>query len=409
MSNLARPTIKTLSKMAIVALTLSGCSSLTAVQNTEPVAQGRSYQSQYRSDDSGQFSSASAALEKSAEKCAFDNGAANSSAVASVRGDVEELSAGDLLQVSVNGDDTFTGKYKISQDGTLKMPYMVPISMQGRSVQTVESDIRRALVTGSIYVRPPQVSVRVMDFAAARVFVAGAVFEPGTVTVGSVAGSDIDKLREEALGGFAKTRRLSRALQLAGGVRPDADLSRIVVRRNGRSMTVDVRPAMIGHTFSDLTLQEDDRIEVPSRGCFQQALMIPSPLTAPSVKVFMSNLTQPASANAASGINKDTTEMRYGTRFIQAVVAMNCMGGAKFTNADRSAVLFSRNPITGQSIVIERRIEDLVRRADRDDFNPYILPGDALACYDSGTTNVFEIVKVFSVAASSATLFMRLP
>jgi polysaccharide export outer membrane protein len=49
------------------------------------------------------------------------------------------------------------------------------------------------------------------------------------------------------------------------------------------------------------------------------------------------------------------------------------------------------------SVVIERDIEDLLRRADRDDFDPYLLPGDALACYDSTITNIAEIGRLISV------------
>ena len=44
--------------------------------------------------------------------------------------------------------------------------------------------------------------------------------------------------------------------------------------------------------------------------------------------------------------------------------------------------------------VIERDIEDLVRRADRDDYDPYLLPGDSLACYDSTITNIGEVGRV---------------
>jgi hypothetical protein len=118
----------------------------------------------------------------------------------------------------------------------------------------------------------------------------------------------------------------------------------------------------------------------------------------------MSNLTQPASSNSISAINKDSQEMRYGVRFMQAMVGMNCVGGARWTNADRSVVLMTHNPITGASIVVSRRVEDLVARADRDRFNPFLLPGDALACYDSRQTNVLEIANAFGTIVSNAIL-----
>jgi hypothetical protein len=143
---------------------------------------------------------------------------------------------------------------------------------------------------------------------------------------------------------------------------------------------------------------------VPSRGCFQAALMAPGPIMPPGVSVHMSNLTQPARANGPSGVGRDVREMRYGARFLQAVFSMNCVGGAKATNADRYAVLFSRNPVTGRSVVIERRVEDLLRRADRDGLDPYLLPGDAVACYDSSVTDLTEVARAIGTAAGAAFL-----
>ena len=109
----------------------------------------------------------------------------------------------------------------------------------------------------------------------------------------------------------------------------------------------------------------------------------------------MSNLTRSAGNNAGSAIGNDSTSLPYGTRFLQALFAANCVGGS-FMQADRRAVLISRNPITGQSVVIEREIEKMVRSADRDASDPFLMPGDAIACYDSRWTNLSEAISVAS-------------
>ena len=49
-----------------------------------------------------------------------------------------------------------------------------------------------------------------------------------------------------------------------------------------------------------------------------------------------------------------------------------------------------------------RSIEEMVRRADRDDFNPVLLPNDALACYDSHITNTRDIMAIVSETVSPA-------
>jgi len=70
---------------------------------------------------------------------------------------------------------------------------------------------------------------------------------------------------------------------------------------------------------------------------------------------------------------------------------------------DRRAVLISRNPMNGQSIVIERDIEKLVRGANRDALNPFLMPGDAIACYDSRWTNFREAVGLVTDAVNTVT------
>lgn len=63
--------------------------------------------------------------------------------------------------------------------------------------------------------------------------------------------------------------------------------------------------------------------------------------------------------------------------------------------------MMSRNPVTGVSVVIERRIEDTMTRADRDEFDPYLLPGDAIACYDSAVTNIADVARVVGTVLGS--------
>ncbi|MGB0913887.1 MAG: polysaccharide biosynthesis protein, partial [Phaeobacter italicus] len=202
-----------------------------------------------------------------------------------------------------------------------------------------------------------------------------------------------------ALGASTEARNLSAALRATGGVRPDADISAIQLRRGSKVYTLDMRGVFEGQNAVDVMLLTGDEINVPSRGCFQDDLMRPSPISPPGVTLFLSNLTQPATGNAPSAIGREVREIPYGTRYMQAVIDTNCVGGARATSANRSAVLFSRNPVTKVSVVIERGIENMLRRADRDDYDPYLLPGDSIACYDSTITNIGEIGRVLGLVA----------
>lgn len=391
----------TLSGTFAALLMTSACASFDSPDNLEPVAQGDGYQAQYRQPD---VTRAEADLLRSetmnAQKCLPLGGAVGkgaSIAASVLRG--ERLSRNDLLDVRIVDDDTFNGSYVVSRDGMLKLPFLPPIRAQGRSTDQVEADLASALLANDFYQDPPRISVRAADFASVSVGVSGAVFEPHAVEIGGVRGDTVDSLRQVASGASTEGRNLSAALRAAGGVRPDADISAVEVRRGGKIYRLDMRGVFEGKNTLDIMLLTGDEVRVPSRQCFQDDLMRPSPISPPGISLFLSNLTQPAQNNAASAVGQTVRQVPYGSRYMQAVIDANCVGGSRSTSADRSAVLFSRNPMTGVSVVIEREIEDLLRRADRDDFDPYLLPGDAMACYDSTVTNIAEIGRVLGVVS----------
>jgi polysaccharide export outer membrane protein len=377
-------------------LLTTACAGFNIPDNLELVAQGQGYQAQYREPD---VTFAETDLLRSeamnAQKCLPLGGTVGigSSIAASVLR-VESLSRNDLLDVRIAEDDTFNGSYVVSRDGMLKLPFLHPIRAQGRSTDQVEADILNALLVDKFYQDPPRISVRVTDFGSISVGVSGAVFEPHGVEIGGVRGDVVDSRRQMASGASNEGRNLSAALRAAGGVRPDADISAVEVRRGGNTYRLDMRGVFEGRNTFDIMLLTGDEVSVPSRLCFQDDLMRPTPISPPGVSLFLSNLTQPAQGNAASGVVKTVRQMAYGSRYMQAVIDANCVGGSRVTSARRSAVLFSRNPMTGVSVVIERDIEGLMRRADRDDYDPYLLPGDAIACYDSTITNIAEIGRV---------------
>jgi hypothetical protein len=145
--------------------------------------------------------------------------------------------------------------------------------------------------------------------------------------------------------------------------------------RAGAYTRIDESAAIDGGMPADPQLTAGDRVIVGSAGCFQPRMVRPTSVTAPGIRVFMSNLTRPANHNAGSAIGRDSTSLPYGTRFLQGLVAANCVGGS-ILNAQRHAILISRNPMNGRTVVIQRSIEQLVRNANRDDLDPWLMPGD---------------------------------
>ncbi|MEO1315971.1 MAG: polysaccharide biosynthesis/export family protein [Pseudomonadota bacterium] len=385
------------------AFVLTGCAAMKTPENLEAADEGRAYQAQYRTAESDLREARNArSMALNAERCAPAEAPNTHSAAWALS--PEALSAGDLVEVTIGKDEVFSGSFEISSDGMLRLPHLAPVGALGREAPALEKEIAEKLVREGFYRRSPRVSIRLADAAPARIFVAGAVFEAGQHEVGRVSGDDRDIRRQDAIGAGGGGRSISHALRAAGGVRPDADLSKVRLLRAGKTRVLDLSGAIAGRPFEDAALIVGDQVEVPSRGCFQESLMVPNAISPPGISVYMSNLTKPADANALSAIGRETRQVPYGARFLQTVVSMNCVGGTQATNADRYAVLFSRNPMTGASVVIERRIEDLLRRADRDELDPFLLPGDAIACYDSTVTNITEIAKSIATVLGTGIL-----
>jgi polysaccharide export outer membrane protein len=153
---------------------------------------------------------------------------------------------------------------------------------------------------------------------------------------------------------------------------------------------------LTGLPVKDLALVSGDQIIVPTSGCFQPHLVRPSQITPKGFRVFMSNLIEPSQSNANAAVGSFSSSLPYGSRLLQAAVSANCIGGKQMTNAPRTVILASKNPLTGEVQVLKRSVEVLMRNPQAADINPYMMPNDAIACYDSATSNVRDIARALS-------------
>ncbi len=308
---------------------------------------------------------------------------------------------GDVVRIDIAEGAEFSGTYAIDLDGTLTLPYAGSIRAKGLTSAELSKSVAKQLIKGG-YFRPDhtRVSVLPLRWAPAQINIFGAVFNPGRAVINELSREKQDASALESVGDAPITRYLDAGLRGGAGVRPDADLAKIEVIRNGRRFIVDMSGIVTGDPVPDVPLMTGDQIRVASSGCYHPELMRPSQITPPGIRIFMSNLTQPATGNAASFIEHYASNLPYGTKLLQAAVSANCVGGSAASNAHRSIILISGNPITGQTEIIERSIEVLLKNANRDDQNPYLLPNDAVACYDSGITNLREAAKTFTEVLS---------
>jgi polysaccharide export outer membrane protein len=307
------------------------------------------------------------------------------------------LSPGDRVNVAIEHGEPFAGKYQVNLHGELEFPYLGRVQVAGLESDQAAGRISRRLVEER-YFQPDilRVSLQVLNWAPIDVAVEGAVFSPGQIRINvpnpkESSGQPV----EELPGGSLPERRLSDALRGAGGVRPTADLSEVLFIRGTQARLVDLSGWLDGRPAPDLFLIAGDRIVVPTSPVINPALARPSRITPPGIKVYVSNLVTPAGNNAAASVPSTGVSMGYGSRLSQGVVAANCTGGIRATNAGRRTVLVRTDRLSGKTQTWETDIETLLQEAD-DTRNPILMEGDALACYDSTTTNVRDIFRTLS-------------
>lgn len=316
------------------------------------------------------------------------------------------LSPGDMLELEVLNGEGFSGRYIINPDGKIQLPLLPAIKAVGLTLNDLSKEVELVLVRNKLF-RPntARVSLRILQWSAIEVSVSGAVFEPGRVLINNIAADKVTEEKLVAFGDYSTSRFLSEALRAASGIRPDAKLEQITLIRNGWQVQVDLSGILSGAPVRDIPLVAGDQIIVPTVGCFQAHLVRPSQITPKGFRVFMSNLTETAGSNSNAAVGRFSSNLPYGTRLLQAAVSANCIGGTSWTNAPRRVMLASKNPISGHTEVMERSVEELIRNPNRGELNPYLMPNDSIACYDSDVTNFRDVARTVFEIFSPLSLF----
>lgn len=319
------------------------------------------------------------------------------------------VSPGDRLVVDIADGEHFNGVYEINLEGTLHLPYASPIYVVGHTIPQIEEKIKQTMINdGLLRVENAMVSCRIQQWSAVKVLVSGAVFSPGAVVINNRSIEHKNFLQQHKSGDFPQERFLTTAIRSAGGIRPDANIQKVQLVRDGIVSEFNISGVLFGNQFEDIPLVAGDQIIVPSIGLKQRELMRPSRITPPGFQIFISNLSKPSDSNAQSAIGKISRSIPFGTRLLRGLISANCVGGTISTNASRVAILVTTDWNTGQTRVIQRSIEDLVRNHNRDEYNPHLMPNDGIACYDSNLTNARDVAKSLSDFVNPIALLTKL-
>lgn len=305
------------------------------------------------------------------------------------------LMPGDLIRISTEQFPELNGLHQITDRSSLLLPGLQELVVRNvdhrQAKEQLEAHLRNA---GWLEGEWTDIHLAVVEQAPISVSVKGAVFNPGYVVINqSPRDKPVTAIRQET-GAHTYGRSLLEALQRAGGVRPDADISRVKVKRGGVVFVLDLTGVLDGDFQGAIPmLVAGDQVVISSLGVEQAHLIRPSVITPPGIRVFMSNLTAPALSNAQSAIGNDASRVPYGVSLMDVAISANCMGGTHMANASRGLVLVTSNHGSKNQLVIHRKINDLLANSSNVAVNPFVMPNDGIACYDSRFTNFRDVAR----------------
>jgi polysaccharide export outer membrane protein len=160
------------------------------------------------------------------------------------------ISAGDIINISVFPAEEFSREVTVQPDGTMEIPLLGSIKVQGLNVQ----DLQNILIAKfSKYVSNPQITVNVRKFAAHKVAIIGQIHSPGYYEYRE--GLRLLDLVAQAggLGEYAKTSKVRIFRQTK---EPDGKIKEVLVY-------AELGKALKGDCEKNLILQSGDIVYVP--------------------------------------------------------------------------------------------------------------------------------------------------
>ncbi|MBD0309276.1 MAG: SLBB domain-containing protein, partial [Microcoleus sp. T1-bin1] len=168
------------------------------------------------------------------------------------------LGSGDRIALEIFGVPEFSREYQVLVDGTLNLPIIRSVSIQGLTLQEAANVITRRYEP---FINVPVVTVTVVVARPLNIGLAGEVTRPGSYKINPT---------REGTGGGVKFPTLMEMLQLAKGVTPAGDMRNIQIRRPRRGgpeqlITVDLQNFLeTGNLRQDVTIRDGDTIFVPT-------------------------------------------------------------------------------------------------------------------------------------------------
>lgn len=156
---------------------------------------------------------------------------------------------GDVLEVTVVGEEKLPKEYEVQPDGTLDFPYVQGMPVAGLEPKQIAAHLREKLVEAK-YLVDPQVQVKVKAYNSKKIQVLGQVAKPGPIA-------------------YQDGMTLVQAISAAGWFTPLADTNHVqVIRLVSPTQSVNAIisvDAITDNARPDVKLQQGDTIKVDQR------------------------------------------------------------------------------------------------------------------------------------------------
>jgi polysaccharide export outer membrane protein len=158
------------------------------------------------------------------------------------------LGPGDVFKMEIVGEKDLPTEYQVATDGTVDLPYVHRLKIQGLEPHEISGLIRGELIKREI-LSDPSVIVSVKEYNSKRVSVLGQIQKPGSFP-------------------FAAGMTMIQAISMAGGLNSIANKDRVNLTRkskNGAKTVVLSVDDILSGSSPDIPLQAGDQIYVSER------------------------------------------------------------------------------------------------------------------------------------------------
>lgn len=313
------------------------------------------------------------------------------------------LGSGDRIALEIFGVPEFSKEYQVLVDGTLNLPIIRSVSIQGLTLQQAANVITKRYEP---FINVPVVTVTVIVARPLNIGLAGEVTRPGSYK--------INPTRE---GGGVKFPTLMEMLQLAKGVTSAGDMRNVQIRRPRRGgpeqvTTVNLQDFLdTGNLRQDVTIRDGDTIFVPTASALnteevrqRASANFSADITKPIGVVIVGEVNRPGPYTISAADLRSTnqqTELSFVSIEQQqgAVVglptitrALKIAGGIT-TEADIRRVQIRRRIRGGTEQTIMVNLWDLLQKGDATQ-DVLLQEGDSVIIPTAATVDLAEVSQV---------------